>query len=386
MRRTLSIATNGGNTLRGPPSPTYSQTTNASVLHLGQAGPTSPQRVITRGDLRASSQAYAELLNAAGSFRNALSTLSKASAAFAHATERCARLKGASDDAASGMQSSSGLFFVLGNHLDVLNASVNEKFDKPLRQHIEQYRVKVEERSTSYERALHEKSRQIRQTETENMYQGRKRQRDLQSFRAALAKLQSQVDELDRMKVEHYSAVLQHEEENWDTVLKHVSAVVKVELDIFDRLASKSTDPQLEPILHATPDPFESYAAKSEDKIYSILPPLGMLSNASSSGSLRESSPFFDKPAIDPSLSDSVQSWRGDIADTTSSVGEPWPESQTPQSASPPGTLRKSEASKLRASLANSSSLPDPPTTPRIEHVNVAAASTKPTSNGGTAN
>jgi len=48
---------------------------------------------------------------------------------------------------------------------------------------------------------------------------------DLQSFRTALAKLQSQVDELDRMKVEHYKAVLEHEEETWDHVLKHVRFV-----------------------------------------------------------------------------------------------------------------------------------------------------------------
>ena len=138
MRRALSIATNGTSVSRGPPSPTSSQTTNASVLDLGNAGyaasiPTthtqvpkakqahhSPQRIVTRGDLRASAQAYAELLHSASMFTDALKTLSKASASYASSIERCARLKGAGDDTATALQSSSGLFFILCNHLDVL--------------------------------------------------------------------------------------------------------------------------------------------------------------------------------------------------------------------------------------------------------------------------
>lgn len=104
MRRSLSVATNGRARSTGPPSPTLTATTNASVLDLGQAGyaraaiacaPLTldfrPQRVITRGDLRSSAQAYNELLHAATAFRAALASMSKASAAFAHATEKCSR-------------------------------------------------------------------------------------------------------------------------------------------------------------------------------------------------------------------------------------------------------------------------------------------------------
>lgn len=368
MRRSLSVVTNGRARSQGPPSPTYSATTNASVLDLGQAG---PQRIITRGDLRASAQAYSELLNTAATFRHALSAMSKASAQFAQSVEKCARLKGAGDDAASGLQSAGGLFYILANHVDVLGSSLNENFEQPLRQHFDTYRRVVDERSASYERALHDKSRQIRQTELENMQSGRKRQRDLQTFRVALAKLQGQVDDLDRMKVEHYQSVYEHEEETWDFVMGKVSVVVKAELDIFDRLAAKSADPSLEAILHATPDPFEIYAPKSEDQIYSILPPLGMLS-ATSSSSLRDST-FLDMKPEDQTLQTSVQTWRGDVSTPTTAT---WSEARTPHS-SPPPTLRKHEGSKLRASLASISNDPafgsptskevqqDPPSSPR---------------------
>ncbi|KZW03953.1 hypothetical protein EXIGLDRAFT_9362 [Exidia glandulosa HHB12029] len=357
MRRSLSVATNGRARSTGPPSPTLTATTNASVLDLGQAG---PQRIITRGDLRGSAQAYNELINAATAFRTALSAMSKASATFAHATEKCSRLKGAGDESAGALQSSSGLFYVIANHVDVLGSSIQEKFEKPLRQHFDTYRAVVDERSNSYERALHEKSRQIRQTELENMQSGRKRQRDLQTFRVALAKLQSQVDDLDRMKIDHYQSVYEHEEETWDYVMGKVAVVVKAELDIADRVAAKLTDPSLEPILHATPDPFESYAAKSEDEIYSILPPLGILS-ASSTTSLGDSSQFLDvKPERRSSLEDSVQSWRGEVSTPAT---ETWSDTRTPHS-SPPPTIRRHDGAKIRTSLVSVSeaSFGPPPT------------------------
>ena len=44
--------TNSG---RGPPSPTFSDATNASAVNLGSNG---PEKIITRADLKASLQAY----------------------------------------------------------------------------------------------------------------------------------------------------------------------------------------------------------------------------------------------------------------------------------------------------------------------------------------
>ena len=43
------------NTSPGPPSPTFSETTNASAMNFG---PDGPEKIITRADLKASVQAY----------------------------------------------------------------------------------------------------------------------------------------------------------------------------------------------------------------------------------------------------------------------------------------------------------------------------------------
>jgi hypothetical protein len=56
--RPFTIATNAQGTRSaspGPPSPTFSETTNVSAVNLGEHGPT---KIITRADLKASMQSY----------------------------------------------------------------------------------------------------------------------------------------------------------------------------------------------------------------------------------------------------------------------------------------------------------------------------------------
>jgi hypothetical protein len=93
--------------------------------------------------------------------------------------------------------------------------TLDKQFEKPLRQHLDAYRTIVHERSSSYERALREKSNIIRETEMRNM---NRKERNLQSFREALTVLQRQVDDLDQLKSQHYEEIIEHEEEVWDVV------------------------------------------------------------------------------------------------------------------------------------------------------------------------
>jgi len=82
---------------------------------------------------------------------------------------------------------------------------------------------------------------------------------DLQNFREALAVLQRQVDDLDELKAAHYQEIVDHEEEVWNVVQAKVCrmlpltvhsftillcvkvcVVVRSEMDVFDRITSKS--------------------------------------------------------------------------------------------------------------------------------------------------
>ncbi|KAI0254286.1 hypothetical protein BJV78DRAFT_66134 [Lactifluus subvellereus] len=282
--RGLAMATDSQakrNASPGPPSPTFSDTTNISAMNFGEHG---PAKIITRSDLKASMQSYENLLNSCSNYQSALLTMSRATAAFADAMESCAGMKGPSYEQGTRLQAAAGLHHLMANHWHVLSETLDKQFEKPLRQHLDTYRVIVHERSSSYERTLREKSHIIRETEMRNM---NRKERNLQTFREALNVLQRQVEDLDQLKARHYEKIIVHEEEVWDVVQGKICLVVRSSLDVFDRFTAKASDPVIEPMLQSVPDPFDSYGQPhSEDQIFSILPPLSILAPSSSPSSL----------------------------------------------------------------------------------------------------
>ncbi|PCH41392.1 hypothetical protein WOLCODRAFT_100459 [Wolfiporia cocos MD-104 SS10] len=295
------------------PSPTFSEATNASVLNFGPNGPT---KIITRAHLKVSMQAYEELLNKCAAYRAALLTMSRATAGFADAMGACAGLRGPNYESGTRLQVASGLHHLMSNHYHVLAETLDKQFEKPLRQHLENYRTIVTERSNSYEGVLREKSNIIRQTEMSNM---KKKGRNLQTFREALAVLQKQVDDLDELKAHHYQEIIEHEEEVWDFVQGKVCLAVRSTLDTFDRFTSKASDPVIEPMLQTIPDPFDSYGPQpAENQIFTILPPLSVIANAPSSTAspLTSSTPELSSSDSTASAKNSWTSTGGFFPDT----------------------------------------------------------------------
>ncbi|KAF8232456.1 hypothetical protein L208DRAFT_1397441 [Tricholoma matsutake] len=332
--RALAFGSNKRKSSPGPPSPTFSESTHASVMNFGAGG---PEKIITRANLKASLQAYEELMNTSASYRAALMTMSKVTAAFADALERCSGLKGPSYEAGTRLQAASGLHHLIGNHWHVLAETIDKKFERPLRQHLETYRTIVADRSASYEHALREKSQVIRDTEMRSM---NRKERNLQTFRDALSILQQQVDDLDELKASHYREIIEHEEQVWEVVQGKVCVVVRSTMDVFDRFTAKSSDPILEPMLQSVPDPFDSYGPpQAEDQIFSILAPLSIMTHAHASSSnavSMESATFSDK----------ITSWlpkasNGDIFPSEATEWAGSPESTPPRSVSPPASSRR---------------------------------------------
>ncbi|KAK0490757.1 hypothetical protein IW261DRAFT_1580362 [Armillaria novae-zelandiae] len=288
------------NSSPGPPSPTFSDATNVSQMNFGANG---PEKIITRSNLKASLQAYEELMNSSANYRLALVAMSKATAAFADAMEACSgcEIPSCPDRVISLciVLQSQGPSIRVGDtltsciwpspsHRETIGMFWLKQLIRILRsrcvQHLETYRTIVTERSASYERALREKSRVIRDTEMRNM---NRKERNLQSFREALSVLQQQVDDLDDLKAAHYREIIEHEEEVWDVVQGKVCLVVRSTMDLFDRFTAKASDPVIEPMLQTVPDPFDSYGPpQAEDQIFSILPPLSILTNPRSLNSM----------------------------------------------------------------------------------------------------
>lgn len=204
------------------------------------------------------------------------------------------RVKGCRS-ANSALAGASGLQFLMANHEQLLADTVYRQFEIPLLSALDHYKLITADRLASYEKSLSEQSARIRRTEAEKLRGGRRKKRDLDAFRQALADLQRQVDELDGIKAGYHEEVLQGEDEVsafpallnaddllstglirqiWDTVLEKVAFVVRSQLDFYEKIAGKASDAILEPLVSSIPDPFDSYGPpKEEGQIFSVLAP-----------------------------------------------------------------------------------------------------------------
>lgn len=262
-----------------PPSPSLSTTTRASLDF-----PLRPAVLITRADLRTSLAAYEALLASAKAYTTAMLSMAKASSDLACALEACARVKGA-HDSGPGLQAASGLHFLKSNYEQVLCDTFWKDFSIPLLSHYDTYRSACTERQVLHDKAVSQRSKQLKEAEARNNRAGRKKERDLNSFRRALAELQSHVDAIDELKAQYYNEVLDAEQEVWSFIESKVALIVRSQIEISERISSKGlNDPVLEQMLATIPDPFGSYGPPKQDgEIFSILPPISLLSSGANS-------------------------------------------------------------------------------------------------------
>ncbi|GAK68398.1 uncharacterized protein PAN0_083d6648 [Moesziomyces antarcticus] len=262
-----------------PPSPSLSTTTRASLDF-----PSRPAVLITRADLRTSLAAYEALLASAKAYTSSMLAMAKASSDLACALETCARVKGA-HDSGPALQAASGLHFLKSNYEQVLCDTFWKDFSIPLLSHYDTYRSACTERQVVHDKAVSEKSKQLKEAEARNNRAGRKKERDLNSFRRALAELQSHVDAIDDLKAQYYNEVLDAEHEVWQFIESKVALIVRSQIEISERISSKGlNDPVLEQMLATIPDPFGSYGPPKHDgEIFSILHPISLLSSGANS-------------------------------------------------------------------------------------------------------
>ncbi len=182
-------------------------------------------------------------------------SMAKASSDLACALETCARVKGA-HESGPGLQAASGLHFLKSNYEQVLCDTFWKDFSIPLLSHYDTYRSACTDRQVQNDKAVSEKSKELKEAEARNNRAGRKKERDLNSFRRALAELQAHVDAIDELKGQYYNEVLDAEQEVWSFIESKVALIVRSQIDVSERISSKGlNDPVLEQMLAAIPDP-----------------------------------------------------------------------------------------------------------------------------------
>ncbi|WFC97429.1 hypothetical protein MYAM1_000142 [Malassezia yamatoensis] len=231
-----------------------------------------PDVYIRRADIEGSIQAYEQLLQASKAYTSTMLAMSKASSDLAQAMEDCSHVKGA-HGCGPALQAACGLHYLKSNYEQVLCDTFWKEFSIPLLSQLDVYRSTVHERQMLHERAIAEKSQMLKQIEKKYQKENKRRTRDLNSFRLMLSELQEKVNDLEEIKTQHYSDALEYEEQTWDFVSSKVALLVRAQVEIAERLSSKaSSDPVLESVAAAIPDPFNTYGPpKKEDEIFSIL-------------------------------------------------------------------------------------------------------------------
>ncbi|WFD41515.1 hypothetical protein MPSI1_000145 [Malassezia psittaci] len=235
-----------------------------------------PDVYIRRADIEGSIQAYEQLLQASKAYTSTMLAMSKASSDLAQAMEDCSQVKGA-HACGPALQAACGLHYLKSNYEQVLCDTFWKEFSIPLLSQLDVYRSTVHERQMHHERAIAEKSQMLKQIEKKYQKENKRRTRDLNSFRLMLSELQEKVNDLEEIKTQHYSDALEYEEQTWEFVSSKVALLVRAQVEIAERLSSKaSSDPVLESVAAAIPDPFNTYGPpKKEDEIFSILQAAG---------------------------------------------------------------------------------------------------------------
>ncbi|CAJ0636764.1 6613_t:CDS:2 [Entrophospora sp. SA101] len=274
-----------------PISPTPSIRTITSISSFSSirtAEPVSADSfvMISKADTRSTFETYESLLSASKNYRNQMIALSQAAASFGQALERTARCKGA-DEAGPGLQAAAGLHYLMSNHQQLLSDTFYKQFEIPLLENFDEHKSVIIGNEETYEKLMSEMSKKIKETEARNLKNGRKRQRDLGQFRKALKDLTKQVEELEKLKNEHYKQTLENEQRNLNFILSKVSSVVKTEVNIFERICNKGkADPLLEQMITEGNDPFSSGQTKDQ----SSLSPSSIYNNNITNGHSRNNS------------------------------------------------------------------------------------------------
>lgn len=259
-----------------PASPTYSYASMSTAattpapnitmssynLPLPPPPPPAAHAVLTKSDLAASQSAYATLLTAAKTYRQALAALSTAASAFGSALEACARLKEARADSlalalagshthpqqptassactADSLLAAAGVQHLVANHKQILSETVYRSFEVPLLHELDKWRRDVDDEQSGYLAAVKKQSAEIRTLERDGLRLHKQRgPRDVGQFRRHLVALTTKLDGLTALHADHARTLLRESQDTSVKILEASCSLVRAEVDIFESLARK---------------------------------------------------------------------------------------------------------------------------------------------------
>ncbi|KAK7205289.1 hypothetical protein BZA70DRAFT_151691 [Myxozyma melibiosi] len=224
------------------------------------APPPLPKTIVSKDDIESNIAAYETLLTAAAALRTALAQVAEAENDFGAALQACAKCRGAGESR-DGLSSASGLQFLAANHQRILAESFPQGFEAPIKNELENYKKLTKTHEENFQKETIARTKQLRKTEKQNVKLGKKKQRNLESYRSALMDLTSQVDGLEKLKYDYFKYSLDITQEISAKILKHATCITRAEVEMFEGVARKGVSGEgLDSVLEHSEDPFQYIA------------------------------------------------------------------------------------------------------------------------------
>lgn len=221
--------------------------------------------LITSKEVTETLRTYSGVLHAAQKYREALLLVSGAAAEFGAALEKCARCKGAGSSAES-LLAAGGLHYLVSNHQQILAKSIHRTFEVPVRREVDAFKATMAANEEAFKRDLKVKYRRLKNHENENARLSRMRVRNLVAYRNSLLELTSQIDDIDRLKYEHFCHAFDVAQTTSSNILTYSASVVRAEVEIYEGIARKGwSGGGLDDLIATCPDPFTTYEEEEDE-------------------------------------------------------------------------------------------------------------------------
>ncbi|KAK9378862.1 uncharacterized protein V2V93DRAFT_375235 [Kockiozyma suomiensis] len=221
------------------------------------APPPLPKTIVSKDDIESNIAAYETLIETASTLRAALAKVAEAENNFGAALQACAKCRGAGESR-DGLSSASGLQFLAANHHRILSESFPQGFEAPVASELENYKKLTKTHEEEFQKETIKRTKELRKTEKQNVKLGKKKQRNLETYRSALMDLTNQVDGLEKLKYEYFKYSLDITQDISAKILKQATAITRAEVEMFEGIARKGAFGEgLDVMLEHSEDPFQ---------------------------------------------------------------------------------------------------------------------------------
>lgn len=212
--------------------------------------------LISKSEIEETTESFNEIIKAAEEYGKALSKVSEAAANFGVALERGAKSKG-TGISSEGLLNSSGLFFIVANHEEILSNSVKKNFEEPIRSKINQFKLQNIKNENQFKINIKDKIKDLKKQEYENLKISKLKTRNLIQYRSKLLELTNQIDDIDKLKHDYYQDSFNLVQDTSNEILIKLGTIIRAQVEIYEGIAKKGwSGGGLDDLISQCPDPF----------------------------------------------------------------------------------------------------------------------------------